>query len=428
MEKTQERRMIEQFIYNRLPQDLKELTENFKDRERDIVLLSSLGVLSNCIPNIFGDYDGNSIYPHLYVLIIAPPASGKGVMNYSRALIEPVHDKIFNESLSGYLICEENNQGKRTDKEDCPKVDVKILPANISTSEMYSYLGNSNHGLLIIESEADTMSNMLKNDWSNYSDVLRKAFHHEPISISRKIEKVFENIKEPKLAIVISGTPDQLRPLVQSKDNGLFSRFITYSFDEISEFKNVFAKNRKNNKLIFEKKGKEVYNLYESLCNLEVPIEFSFSVEQQQKFYNRIKPIREDILNNHAQSFISNLHRHALVCFKIAMIFTALRNKDNLHTFKTITCSNVDFIISLRLTQTLLRHNQFTFNTIENSGGLSIQDDEILSALGERFTTQRAYEVGEQFGVPNRTMFDKLQQWSKKRLIRRIKKGNYRTL
>ena len=41
---------------------------------------------------------------------------------------------------------------------------------------MYAYMGSSKHGLLIMESEADTMSNMLNNDWSNYSDVLRKAF------------------------------------------------------------------------------------------------------------------------------------------------------------------------------------------------------------------------------------------------------------
>ncbi|HAO05422.1 MAG TPA: hypothetical protein DCQ50_00250 [Chryseobacterium sp.] len=47
-------------------------------------MLSSLGILSNCLPNIKGNYDGDSVYPNLYILIIAPPASGKGVMNYSR--------------------------------------------------------------------------------------------------------------------------------------------------------------------------------------------------------------------------------------------------------------------------------------------------------------------------------------------------------
>ena len=112
------------------------------------------------------------------------------------------------------------------------------------------FLGSSEHGLLIMESEADTLSNMLNNDWSNYSDVLRKAFHHEPISISRKIEKIFEEINQPKLSMVISGTPNQLQPLIKSKDNGLFSRFIVYSFDEIAEFKNVFAIKSRDNRIL----------------------------------------------------------------------------------------------------------------------------------------------------------------------------------
>ncbi len=427
METNIERRMIEQFIYNRLPEDLQKLAANFEGRERDIVLLSSIGVLSNCLPNLYGIYDGDTIYPHLYMMIIAPAASGKGVMNYSRALIEPIHDELFNETKSEYVLCEEENKGKKKDREECPEVKVKILPANISTSEMYSYMGNSNHGLLIMESEADTMSNMLKNDWSNYSDVLRKAYHHEPISISRKIEKIFEDIKEPKLAMVISGTPDQLQPLIKSKENGLFSRFIIYSFDEISEFKNVFAEKTRDNKLVFESMGNELFEMYDKLANISKPIEFTFTPEQQQKFLSKIRPIRTDIIQTHSEGFVSNLHRHALILFRIAMIFTAIRNREKLHTFEKLECSNTDFMLAMRLTQTLLRHSQFTYNTID-SGGLSLQDDELLSELGDKFTTDRAYLVGEKHGIPKRTMFDKLQQWMKKRIIKRKSRGNYITV
>ena len=82
-----ERRLISNSVYNRLPVLLKELTINFEGREKDIVLLSSLAVLSNTFPNIKGIYDGDDIYPQLFVVIIAPAASGKGVMNYSRILI-----------------------------------------------------------------------------------------------------------------------------------------------------------------------------------------------------------------------------------------------------------------------------------------------------------------------------------------------------
>ena len=98
MKTSNERGLIRSQIYSKLPKELQLLTEDFKGREKDIVLLSTLGVLSNCLPNIWGYYDGDVVYPQLYIMIIAPAASGKGVMNYSRVLIEPIHDKIFNDS------------------------------------------------------------------------------------------------------------------------------------------------------------------------------------------------------------------------------------------------------------------------------------------------------------------------------------------
>ncbi len=420
-----ERRLISKEVYRRLPPELQELTINFAGREKDVVLLSSLAVLSNCFPNIYGVYDGDNVYPQLYVVIIAPAASGKGVMNYSRLLIEKIHDKIFKDSLKAFQECE--NQSKKENKGVCPQVCVKILPANISTSEMYSYLGSSNYGLIIIESEADTMSNMLKNDWSNYSDVLRKTFHHEAISISRKIDKVFEDIKEPKLAMLISGTPDQLQPLIKSKENGLFSRLIVYNFDEVNEFKNVFEKKTRDNKLIFENIGSEIFNLYGKLQLLKEPIEFSFTENQEQKFLNRINPIRTDIIENHSQGFISNLHRHGLVLYRLAMILTVLRNMDEIHMKTKIVCNNTDFMLAFELMKTLLRHSQFTYDTIEN-GILSMQDEELLDNLKDRFTRQEILDEGEKFKIPARTIDDKIAQWKRKKIIKKIDRHTYKKL
>ncbi len=420
-----ERRHIDKHVYNRLPEDLIKLTEPFESREKDIVLLSSLGVLSSCLPNVSGVYDGDFVYPHLYLMVIAPAASGKGVMNYSRLLIEPIHDKIFKESKTDYLICEESNKNRKNDEVVCPEVKVKILPANISSAEMHSFLESSEHGLLIMESEADTLSNMLKNDWSNYSDVLRKAFHHEPVSVSRKTDKVFVEVKEPKLSMVISGTPDQLKPLIKSRENGLFSRFMIYNFDEITDFKDVFAAKTRNNKTVFDEVGKYIFNMYGELAKLDNPIEFCFTDQQKEKFLSIIRPIRADIVDNHSQSFISNLHRHGLVFFRIAMILTALRNKENFGSEDIIYCSNNDFLVASQLMKTLLRHSQFTFNSIE-TGDLSIQDENILDDLKSTFTRQEAIDVGEKYGIPTRTIDDKLAQWKKRKYIFKHSRGKYK--
>ncbi len=85
-------------VYDELPELLKALVSQFEGREKDVVLLSSLGVLSNCMPNVMGYYDKRKHFPNLYTMIIAPPASGKGSMGYSSILIDKIHQNRLKES------------------------------------------------------------------------------------------------------------------------------------------------------------------------------------------------------------------------------------------------------------------------------------------------------------------------------------------
>ncbi len=420
--------LIDEQVYKNLPSILKEVTVNFKEREKDIVLLSSLGVLSACLPNIKGTYDGHDFYPNLYTIIIAPPASGKGVMNYSRLLIEPIHEQIYSNSRAEVNLCEDENRmlrkAKKGENKSCPPLEVKVIPANISSAEMYSYLGASNHGVLIMESEAETMSNMLKNDWSNYSDVLCKAYHHEPISISRKMEKVFEYVKEPKLSMVLSGTPVQLQPLIKSKDSGLFSRFILYTFDEVSGFKNVFASVTKEHKKKFELAAKEVFELYSILDALDEPIEFQLRETQMRRLVKEFSGLHQIVLEKHPNSFLSNLMRHGTILFRICMILTVLRVKD---FNNTLTCSHRDFLIALNIVKDILKHALIIHNTIED-GILSQSDEDLLFSLNKIFTRKQAIENGLKFDIPQRTVDDKLVQWRKKRAIIKIGHGQFKRI
>lgn len=422
--------MIDLEVYKNLPSILKRVTDDFSGREKDIVLLSSIGVLSACLPNVIGNYDGDDVYANLYTIIIAPPASGKGVMNYSRVLIEAIHDKIFSDSKAGIKSCEEKNRKQRKAKDGeyslCPQLEIKILPANISSAEMYSYIESSKHGVLIIESEADTMSNMLTSDFGNYSDVLRKAFHHEPVSIARKMDRIYIDIKEPKLSMVMSGTPDQLKPLMKSKDNGLFSRFIYYTFDEIYGFKNVFSPTSKNYKKAFVEAAKEVYELYGSLQGLDGIIEFQLMGHQQEDLVKEFSSIHEVILEDHSNSFLSNLNRHGLILFRICMILTALRNKDI--NDETWMCSDIDFKNALAITKTILMHALIVHDSIKGCV-LSKRDEDFLSSLGITFNRKEAIKVGsEKFSIPKRTVDDKLAQWYKKKAIVKIAYGQYKCI
>jgi hypothetical protein len=423
-----ENEYIPEQVYKNLPEVLRNLTYSFSKRERDIVLLSSLGVLSCSIPKVFGIYDGDKIYPNLFVLIIAPPASGKGTMNFSKILIQKIHNKILEDSKLINSICkEEKKKDKGKDYSDCPQLELKIIPANISTAEMYSYLNTSKNGVLIIESEADTLSNMLKNDWSNYSDLLRKAFHHESVSLSRQIDNRYIEIDEPKISMVVSGTPDQLQPLIKSKENGLFSRFLMYSFDEISGFKNVFAPQSYNYKEIFEKSANVIYNLYGKLFQMNGEIHFKLTDNQYKRFLKDFTFIYDDILKNHNHSVIPNLNRHGLIMFRLCMILSVLRNENNISGNSEIICSNRDFLTALKIIRVVLKHAIINHNSL-NDGGLSDQDEEILFSLNTNFTRKQAIELGGKLNIPQRTIDDKLKQWQKKKAIKKVEQGKYKRL
>lgn len=229
-------KFIPESVYQNLPEPLNVITEKFNGRERDIILLSLIGVISACLPNVFGIYDCRINYPNLNIFIIAPPASGKGVMNWSKKIIDPIHENIVRESKRKIIEYRNSQDNERIAE---PRLELKVIPGNTSSSKIYDHLESAEYSLLIFETEADSLSNMLKQDWGDFSDLLRKSYHHETVSISRQTGDRHYEIKNPKLSIVLSGTPNQVKPLIDSRENGLFSRFVYYYFDEVSGWKDV---------------------------------------------------------------------------------------------------------------------------------------------------------------------------------------------
>jgi hypothetical protein len=109
------------------------------------------------------------------------------------------------------------------------------------------------------------------------------------------------------------------------------------------------------------------------------------------------------------------------------MILTVIRYKDKVKNENTLVCNNRDFLNALSLTATLLRHSQFTFDTIE-TGVLSVQDEEIIDKLASSFTRQNAIDVGLKMDIPVRTIDDKLVQFQNKKFIKKIKRGLFKKL
>lgn len=411
-------------IYDRLPLFFQELLEHSDGRERDLLLLSSLTVLSNCLPFVSGIYNGNEVYPHLYSIIIAPAASGKGRMTLAKYLIDGINNYVYESTKKANEKCEEEKKNdKNMSDVECPQVVRKVIPANISSAAFYKLISKSKQGVLLFETESDTLTQILGNDWANLSDLLRKAFHNEGISMARA-DDTFIELREPKLSILLSGTPEQLKLLMKNKENGLFSRFLIYEFYDISDFIDVFADKSQNLTNSFKIKSQEILNLFIDLKKIN-GIKFKLTASEKRLFLLFFRKQQKKFIEKDYESIISNLKRFALIAFRIAMILTVLRNKNNLQGKKELECSKEDFLVALSIVETLLEH---TKNILLNfdTDFLPEQDKNILDDLQSPFTRQDAIKTAEEFGMPQRTIDDKLVQWINKKILVKVKRGIYK--
>lgn len=417
-------KIIPASVYENLPEPLKEITSVFSGREKDLVFLSSLGVISSCLPNVFGNYDGRKYAPNLYLFIIAPPASGKGVINWTKALIEPIHDDLLKQSQL------RKNEWKISESRDTatmPKMKMKILPGNVSSSKFYSHFEGTDESLLIFESEADTLSNMLKQDWGNFSDMLRKAFHHEALSISRKGDDSCYEIRKPKLSIVLSGTQGQLKPLIQNKENGLLSRFMFYYFEGSFEWKDVSPNaQRVNYDDLFCEKGLEIKELYLKLQNCE-EVDILLTEKQWAYFQNEIKIICDVVVKSNKHDFIPVIKRYGVIFFRICMILTCLRKKDLITSGKLkITTSDLDINTAIQIMKILIDHSLLVDGFYEkNSVAMNMTERKLFSQLPQIFKRSEGLEFANELKIPQRSYDLILKKWIEQKVLDKISQGQY---
>lgn len=424
-------------VYENLPPILKEGSDVFKtDREKDVFLTGALSIISGCLPNVTGLYGGRIVYPNLFSFILAPAASGKGALQSAKELADKYHNEIllnsieeqkeYKRQLAEYRkTLKETKKGQKIEAEEPeePPFKVVFIPANASNSSIIKHLQNNEGDGIICETEADTMGQAFKNDWGSYSDLLRKGFHHEKISISRKTNNEYFEINEPKLSVALSGTPNQIYNIISSAEDGLFSRFIFYVFKtDVTWIDPSPYGNNVNYTTHFQMLSQKVYDMVNFFKYSDT--EIHLTQEQWQKF----NPVFEEYLlqinsfvSSDAQSIVKRL---GLVLYRICMIFTALRKFQAKIYDKEIQCLDEDFDNAMTLIKIYLSHNILMFENLPKQ-----EDDEdkvfkssrnkklFYDALPEQFSRAEAVKIGENFNIKERTVGNILRNCLGKYLI-----------
>ena len=426
---------IPEHIYDALPPTLKEACNVFKGRERDVFLTAALSVISGGLHNIYGLYSNDKVFPNLFSFVVALPASGKGVMKYSRQLGDCYHDELFNLSKEDF---KEYKKEKRvfdlklkkakTDQAiealrepEKPKSKLFFIPGDTSSARIVKHLEDNDGMGCICETEADTLTNTLKQDWGGYSDVLRKGFQGEIISKSRITDLEYSEIKEPKFSVAITGTPNQLDSLMTSVQDGLFSRFLFYSFGSAPKWKRTYTAGiSRSNKEIFEDYSAALCDKFKN----NVTQKFIMTEVQGHKLDSAFKESLNHSVALYNENVAGTVYRLGLMSFKIAMVLSAVRS-DN----PEITCSDEDFNTAMCLVREVyLVHAIDMLNRVtKNSKNLNTTQTILHNWIKtkEEFTRAEISVKSTSLGVKDRTLSDILNRFTTLKLIKKRRHGVY---
>lgn len=430
-------------VYQNLPNILKEGALAFVEdhRKRDVFLTSSLTVISGCLPEVVGIYHQERVFPNLFGFIIAPAANGKGVMKNAKRLVDKYHCKITEQSnaekeecekelLRYKAICAKLKKGEEPpEKPEEPPFRRVFIPADTSQSMLIKMINDNGGNGIMFETEADTMSGANKQDWGSYSPLLRGAFHHEPISIARKTNNEVFEIKEPKIAVCLSGTPAQVPRLIGSAENGLFSRFMFYAFRSPVVWQSPApAPNGIVYNDHFSKLSEDLLKATELLTNYPTEVQFT---EHQWTWFNRefTDRLEQSVLYN-SDDIAGVVYRLGLITFRICMVFTALRKFENGDTANTVFCTDEDFSAAILLSKVYIEHSIMIFNSLsaneqEENFKPKNNKEMLIALLPEKFQRKQAVEEGKKLDLSERTVDDLLRKLVPDVLVK-IKDGLYK--
>ena len=412
--------LIPQSVYDNLPPILFESCQAFKEaREKDVFLTGALAILSGCLPNVSGLYSGSIVYPSLFSFILAPAASGKGALKFAKALADKYHDftlatsidekKRYEENLAAYKMLK--SKGKLEEGQAmpmAPKFKVVYIPANTSNAKIIQHLDCNEGEGIICETEADTLGQTFKNEWGSYSDMLRKSFHHEKISVSRKTEGEFVEVNNPQLSVALSGTPKQVFNIIASAEDGLFSRFIFYVFKTDAVWLDPSPKGNPINLTdYFKTQSNEVFKMVEYFERDELILQLSD--EQWNKFNPTFSTYLQQINTFVSEDALSVVKRLGIILYRFCMLFTAIRKFKANDYHKEIFCSDIDFETALSLIKVYLQHSIIMFENLPKQGEQSVfksgQNKKLFfEALPNNFQRKEAIEIAKSFNISERSV------------------------
>ena len=442
-------------VFEQLPPFLSEIVSNsISEDDRDTILIGAIVCLSVCFYNVCGVYDERIVYPNLYLFVVADAGMGKGALTLCRELVAPINHNLhelsqrmeqeYKEAMNAYIKSKKSDGATMPNE---PPIRMLIIPANSSASSLLKILGDNDGIGLLFESEGDTLSQTLKSDYGNYSDVLRKAFHHELVSLSRRKDREYCEVSNPRVLVALAGTPEQVRRLIPDAENGLMSRFCFYIIRFKRGIRNVFATNdiSQSKNAVFRVLGDQFCHLHEEFVNHGC---YSFTLPSvlQKRFIECLSRVNEeccDEIDNRMQGIV---RRMGLIAYRIMMVLTAVRHLESMGNAQAsgqgvihLVCQESDYFVAMNICDTLLYHAVFIYRNLSGSQnkqsasilqetGVAARRNTLYNMLSETFTKKDYDAAVLALGENTNTASKWIEAFIRNGKLCRIEQGKYRKI
>lgn len=298
---------------------------------------------------------------------------------------------------------------------------------------------------------------LIRQDWS---EVIRSSFDHDPLSYNRRTDREYRELRHSHLSVLISGTPGQVKPLIPSSENGLFSRQMFYYMPRVLHWINQFSLQRTDTSLEFQKLGKDWIAHLREIQKLGV-ISLRLTDAQIVSFNEVFQTLFERSRKGTGNEMNSSVVRMAINIGRILSIVALLRItgeceeagdfaaslrksprltpdsqtcadniKDGIITRWDLSIQEDDFQAVLSLAEPMYLHavhilSFLPANEVKNRG--MADQERLFITLDTGFTYQSLLEEAEKLKIPKNTACSCLQRWQKQGIVRKgEKRGDYK--
>ncbi|MDO4180318.1 MAG: DUF3987 domain-containing protein [Bacteroidales bacterium] len=403
-----------------------------RPEQRDVLLLGGLTVLGASLSHTVRClYSRKWQSPCMQTFVVAPSGTGKSALTWVRLLVEPLHKRIRTqtaEAMKEYRRkkAEYDTLGKERSKQEppvAPPNKMFLISGNNSGTGILQNLIDSDGRGIICESEADTVSAAIGTDYGNWSDTLRKAFDHDRLSYNRRTDREYREVEKSYLSVLLSGTPAQVKPLIPSPENGLFSRQNFYYMPHVRSWSDQFAEDETDVEEEFRRMGHEWCDRLEELRRQGV-FSLRLTKEQKAEFNCYFKDLFHRSGMTNGDEMNGSVVRLAINVCRVMSVVALLRSlevpslsvpdtgqakdnlKDGIITRWQLSITDEDFRAVLSLAEPLYLHatHILSFLTPVEVTSRSIADKNMLfAAMDTEFTRKQLLAKAEEMGIPKET-------------------------